>query len=414
MTANQVQIRRDTAGNLATSTPATGEAGYDTTNKRLLVGDGSTLGGIPHVNYLDHINNTFTQVSAGGTGNAITLTLTKAPTAYAQGMQVAFKATANNTGATTININGLGTKNLQKISSGALSALVSGDIVTGGMYIAVYDGTQFQLQTLTNAGITSVSQGNLNTSTGTFSLATNTVLSGNFRYSNSYVVAPGGQYGFSLEIDDFTGTQCGYWHGVTSAISAFTQGYVSWANNASDITPSARQRYVTSSPPFDLGDGEAGGFIYVLLNNAGDIVGHYSADVPPWAYNGPTNIRCDWQCPMTGKKFRRVREQRTMDEIMDGAQPVYSMQEITMAIKNADMALIPHPFGGLDSDLTPVLLDPMDERIKRLMDAQNDGDDYISQAIMGGYIKVDNDAMTRRSNPTGCPIHRMSYKYGGK
>ena len=50
MAANQVQIRRDTAGNLATSTPATGEVGYDTTNKRLVVGDGSTSGGIKHLN----------------------------------------------------------------------------------------------------------------------------------------------------------------------------------------------------------------------------------------------------------------------------------------------------------------------------------------------------------------------------
>lgn len=414
MTANQVQIRRDTAGNLATSTPALGELGYDTTNKRILAGDGSTLAGIPHINFLDHINNTFTQVTAGGTGNAITLTLTKAPSAYAQGMTLAFKATANNTGAVTVNVNGLGAKNLQKISSGALAALVSGDIVSGGMYWIVYDGTQFQLQTLTNAGITSVSQGNLNTSTGTFSLATNTVLSGNFRYSSSYVVAPGGQYGFSLEIDDFTGTQCGYWHGVTSSVSAFTQGYVSWANNSSDLTPSARQRYITSSPPFDLGDGEVGGFVFALVNSAGDIVGHYAADVPPWAYNGPTKTRCDWQCPMTGKKYRRIREQRTMDEIMDGAQAVYSLQEITMEIKNADMDLIPHPFLNHDAGLTPVLLDPMDERIKRLIDAQNDGDNYISDAITKGYIKVDNDAMTRRANPIGCPIHRMTYKYGGK
>lgn len=421
MTANQVQIRRDTSGNLATSTPAAGEAGYDTTNKRLIVGDGSSLGGIPHVNYLDHINNVFSHVSAGGTGNAITLTLTKAPAAYTQGMELIFKATAGNTGATTVNVNSLGVKNIQKISSGALAALANGDIVSGGMYKVIYDGAQFQLISLQSSGITSVKQGDLNSSTGIVSNATG---GGVVHYT-----LPGGEYGFypqlrhsgSSFINGFAALTIGA-NGSAQAIAdtktalGLTTSYasrISLYNSNATSTMYAQQRYINSSPPFDLGDGDAAGFFYALVNSSGDIVGHYSADVPPWAYNGPTSIRCDWQCPQTQKKFRRVKEPRTVEEIMDGAQAVYKMEEITMQIKNADMGLIPHPFSGFESSLIPVLIDPMDERLARLIESQNTGDDSFSTAITSGKIKIDNDCMKNRKGPVGCPIHRMKFKYSG-
>ena len=43
----QVKHRRDTAANIALFTPAQGEIIVDTDNKRLIVGDGATAGGIP-------------------------------------------------------------------------------------------------------------------------------------------------------------------------------------------------------------------------------------------------------------------------------------------------------------------------------------------------------------------------------
>jgi len=47
-TATQVQRRRGTAAQVAAFTPALGEDVVDTSNNRLVVGDGSTLGGWPH------------------------------------------------------------------------------------------------------------------------------------------------------------------------------------------------------------------------------------------------------------------------------------------------------------------------------------------------------------------------------
>lgn len=79
----------------------------------------------------------------GGSANAVTGTTSTAfPGAYALGQAIIFKAAATNSSATTININSLGNKNLTKNGSTALAA---GNKVSGTNYLAVYDGTQFQV-----------------------------------------------------------------------------------------------------------------------------------------------------------------------------------------------------------------------------------------------------------------------------
>lgn len=82
--------------------------------------------------------------TAGGTGNAITLTLTPAITAYAAGQTFVFLSSAANTGATTLNINSVGAANIRK-GTGS-TALVAGDIPTGTLVFVTYDGAQFILQ----------------------------------------------------------------------------------------------------------------------------------------------------------------------------------------------------------------------------------------------------------------------------
>lgn len=73
--------------------------------------------------------------------NTITLAASRTMTAYAQGDLYTFKAGGTNTGATTLNVDSLGAKDVQ--FNGA--ALTGGEIVSGLMYTVVYDGTQFQL-----------------------------------------------------------------------------------------------------------------------------------------------------------------------------------------------------------------------------------------------------------------------------
>lgn len=80
--------------------------------------------------------------TVGGTANAITLDMDTTPTLTA-GLIITFTATATNTGATTVNPEALGVKDIKKGKS--LDALEAGDILNGGTYSIYYDGTQFVL-----------------------------------------------------------------------------------------------------------------------------------------------------------------------------------------------------------------------------------------------------------------------------
>jgi hypothetical protein len=62
---------------------------------------------------------------------------------YSLGLTVIVQFTATNTGPSTININGIGNVPLKK--NGGTSDLQSTDIIQGGIYELVYDGTNFQI-----------------------------------------------------------------------------------------------------------------------------------------------------------------------------------------------------------------------------------------------------------------------------
>jgi hypothetical protein len=84
--------------------------------------------------------------TAGGSASVLTLTPTTALSAYAAGNIIYFLPASNNTsGGTTINISGLGAKNITK---GGTQALSANDLEAGKLATAVYDGTQFQLLNL--------------------------------------------------------------------------------------------------------------------------------------------------------------------------------------------------------------------------------------------------------------------------
>jgi hypothetical protein len=87
--------------------------------------------------------STYWGSTSGGTANAQTVTLSPAPTAYAAGMMIRFIAGNTNTGATTINANSLGAKNIRTYDNSI--AMSGGEIVANGVYDVIYDGTQFLL-----------------------------------------------------------------------------------------------------------------------------------------------------------------------------------------------------------------------------------------------------------------------------
>lgn len=88
----------------------------------------------------------------GGTSagtNTITFNTTPNISAYAAGQSFLFLAGGSNTGATTVNISGIGAKNITKNGT---NPLVAGDIISGATYRIEYDGTQFQLMNRSNSG----------------------------------------------------------------------------------------------------------------------------------------------------------------------------------------------------------------------------------------------------------------------
>jgi hypothetical protein len=71
------------------------------------------------------------------------VTLSPAITAYTTGMVVHFKANTINTGAATLNVNGLGAKTIKKHKD---VDLADGDIKAGQRVTVIYDGVNFQMQ----------------------------------------------------------------------------------------------------------------------------------------------------------------------------------------------------------------------------------------------------------------------------
>lgn len=71
--------------------------------------------------------------------------------AYATGMMIKFTPANNNTGAATINIDGLGAKAIVK---GDNTALIAGDLQASTISVAVYDGTSFVLLNPQTAAMT--------------------------------------------------------------------------------------------------------------------------------------------------------------------------------------------------------------------------------------------------------------------
>lgn len=101
--------------------------------------------------------------------NTIALSASRTMTAYAQGDMYTFKAGGTNTGATTLNVDSLGAKDVQ--FNGA--ACTGGEIVSGLMYTVVYDGTQFQLMNASSypaIDITTLEVTNIKAKDGTSSI----------------------------------------------------------------------------------------------------------------------------------------------------------------------------------------------------------------------------------------------------
>ena len=178
------------------------------------------------------------------------------------------------------------------------------------------------------------------------------------------------------------------------------------------------QRYVTASPPYNLGDGEIPLFVFAAVHSGGQIAATWVAPDPPWANNGPTDIRPQL-VDRQGRAFKferpridgaKLRDPLTRDGELSKLDMPPQLVEITNAVKNADMPLIPQPFheiadvsGAPIPGLTIVLLDPVGSVTERLLRLHTEGES-VGELMNESYIQLDNVPLIRQAPPGVMPV----------
>jgi len=208
--------------------------------------------------------------------------------------------------------------------------------------------------------------------------------------------------------------------------NAYTAGFRFFNNTASTAGYFIQAAYINSSPPWNMGDGDIPLFVFLEITPTGDVIRVDIADAPPWGYNGPTSVRPIRESA-DGRKFRAVREiiaefgtlaaaraaGLTRAQILDRlATDVLVEEEITHAIKNRDMPLIPHPFvTKQDPANTIVLLDPVSPLMRRLAVLHNEQalDERLTDLLMAGQFNIGNTPLARVS-PAGVMVVSASLK----
>lgn len=319
----------------------------------------------------------------------------------------AFKSTGTGSGQVPLNsdLKALAYKDVVTTSDMSATGVAAGSYVAGNFTVGA-DGRLSAASSSGGGGASSVGQAQLKTSTGSGSI---TALA-----SGESATFKGATIGLSTDSNSCGVSINVFANGLSnvllmgSASTAMPGGeygfdpktYIS--GSGLSRTANYFQRYVTASPPYDLGDGEVAGFIYLLLDEQNNILGHYSADTPVWAYNGPTDTMPNYIDPETGKKYKIKKEKLdpyslVNSTISDGLE----MEEITQKVINKDWNLIPHPFTSIQQGQKVVLLDPMDERIRNLIDWQNLGyHEDIHKLIVDGRLKP-QELLANRKGPKG-------------
>lgn len=179
------------------------------------------------------------------------------------------------------------------------------------------------------------------------------------------------------------------------------------------------ERYVQASPPYTHGPL----FVFLALDASGKITWSQVAPDPPWAYHGPTDITPQYF--RKGKAYRLVkkinglsmhaamRDPATLTALMSGTAKVTEEEvEITLAYKDSDMAVMPHPFVGNNlTGLRVVLLEPGTTLMERLAGfCDCDEAREARNLILDGKLIIDNTPLAIPNTPPGVMPVRARWK----
>ena len=300
--------------------------------------------------------------------------------------------------------------NLVAVLEGDASApTMNGAIITNGTI------SQSKLQA------SSVGQSQLKTATGSVSTSSTV---------GDDLTLPGGEYGFYPRLWGSDGSAVSYWgynsataSGIQSAsVTGVTATTVITLSSSAGGTAYASQRYVQSSPPYDLGDGEIPLFVFLEVDRDGNVVSGYEAPEAPWHNNGPTCIRAH-HYDKNGIGYRARKDLSEMPCTLEEAKadPVNLAEymaafaeakemfvPITQEEKNADMVIIPAPMVAQKGN-TVIMIDPVSDLVHTLADAKDHDQLNILDLFHGGYMRIDNKRLNRRA-PDGVPVHATRLK----
>lgn len=270
------------------------------------------------------------------------------------------------------------------------TAVANGDSGAPELQSAAYASGSVD-QTAIGSG--AVHQSELDTSTGTVSTTSTSAVN---------LTLAGGQYGFYPQVrvvgnEEADARVC---ENVTSSSFATIISLRVVVVTAVNDGTEARQRYINSSPPINMGDGDVPLFVFAHYVN-GEIISTYAADVPPWLYNGPTDVT---PTSVVRAKDGGIVKTKVVSRMVEG-EPVREVIPVDNALKNADMNIIPHPFrSAADSD-TIVLLDPCETL--QLLEMHNAGDNITD--IIRNQLIIDNTPLVR-SCPDGVQAAAFRWK----
>lgn len=97
---------------------------------------------------LDLLNAGLDYQTSGGSAGNYTLTIDAQVASLVSGQRITFKANHTSPGASDIDVNGIGAVDFKKKTPNGLVDLDYGDIVTDQIVTAIYDGTQFQIESV--------------------------------------------------------------------------------------------------------------------------------------------------------------------------------------------------------------------------------------------------------------------------
>ena len=226
--------------------------------------------------------------------------------------------------------------------------------------------------------------------------------------SRSYVILSSGEYGFIPQVKTANNTTTAQLEAVvgfrgsvaaTCTTSYTTRMVLFGVTSITAIT--ARIRYVTSSPPYKLGNDEVPLFTWVQLDSNDNIMAIQSSHTPPWAYNGPTNIRPEKKDPITGQY---LVTRRSIDE--ETGEVTITDQPITHELKNADMDLIPQPFLSREPGDKIILLDPPETLYLKEL---HESGESVCDLLQDDYLRIDNTPIAR-ATPSGVLPAKFKWK----